>query len=146
MNNLGIAYNNYGFSLMKKGDWRGAIEKYEDALFYDPDNAFTLYNLGQAYYSVQDMTKAKERLEKAKKLGATFPGLDGLLHVSELSNEYVRNVGDVVKEGDVIDVKLIFIDDQGRIKLSRKAVLMEAKGLEYKMEPQAPRRDRGPRR
>jgi len=52
-----------------------------------------------------------------------LPGQDGLLHISELSREYVRNVSDVVKEGDEVRVKIIAIDDQGRIKLSRKAVL-----------------------
>ncbi len=51
------------------------------------------------------------------------PGQDGLCHVSELSNEYVKNVNDVCKVGDMIKVKVIAIDNQGRIKLSRKAVL-----------------------
>ena len=58
----------------------------------------------------------------------------------------IEKIEGAPREGDIIEVKLIAVDDQGRIKLSRKAVLMEAKGLEYKMEPQAPRRDRGPRR
>ena len=52
-------------------------------------------------------------------------GVDGLCHVSELSNEYVKNVSDVCKEGDLIPVKLLLIDDQGRFKLSRKAALSE---------------------
>lgn len=53
------------------------------------------------------------------------PGTDGLCHVSELSDQFVKNVHDVVKMGDVLKVKVILIDDQGRIKLSRKAVLKE---------------------
>ena len=53
------------------------------------------------------------------------PGQDGLCHISELSNGYVKNVNDVVKMGDVIRVKVILIDDQGRVKLSRKAVMIE---------------------
>jgi polyribonucleotide nucleotidyltransferase len=53
------------------------------------------------------------------------PGQDGLCHISELSNGYVKNVNDVVKVGDTIRVKVILIDDQGRVKLSRKAVLIE---------------------
>jgi polyribonucleotide nucleotidyltransferase len=53
------------------------------------------------------------------------PGTDGMCHVSELSDQYVQSVGQVVKIGDVIKVKVILVDDQGRIKLSRKAVLME---------------------
>jgi polyribonucleotide nucleotidyltransferase len=48
------------------------------------------------------------------------PGQDGLCHISELSNEYVRSVNDVVKLGDEVQVKVIMIDDQGRVKLSRK--------------------------
>ncbi|MCK4886907.1 MAG: polyribonucleotide nucleotidyltransferase [Planctomycetes bacterium] len=54
------------------------------------------------------------------------PGLEGLCHISELSNSYVKNVEDVCKVGDLIDVKLILIDDQGRLKLSCKAALIEA--------------------
>ncbi len=56
------------------------------------------------------------------------PGQDGLCHVSELAEEYVKNVSDVVKLGDTIKVKVISIDDQGRVKLSRKVVLREEKG------------------
>jgi len=52
-----------------------------------------------------------------------LPGQDGLCHVSELDNTYVKNVTDVVNMGDTVEVKVIAVDDQGRIKLSRKAVL-----------------------
>ncbi len=52
-----------------------------------------------------------------------FPGTDGLVHVSELAKERVRNVSDVLKEGDQVLVKCIGIDRQGKIKLSRKAAL-----------------------
>ncbi|MGN1317980.1 MAG: S1 RNA-binding domain-containing protein, partial [Lachnospirales bacterium] len=48
---------------------------------------------------------------------------EGLVHISKLANERVAKVEDVVKEGDVIQVKVIEIDDQGRINLSRKACL-----------------------
>lgn len=50
-------------------------------------------------------------------------GVDGLLHISQLSHERVRNVTDVVKIGDEILVKVIDIDQQGKIKLSRKEAL-----------------------
>ena len=50
------------------------------------------------------------------------PGKDGLLHISELSDGFVKSVGDVVKIGDTIDVKVIAVDDQNRVKLSRRAV------------------------
>jgi polyribonucleotide nucleotidyltransferase len=53
------------------------------------------------------------------------PETDGLVHVSELSDRYVQDPGEFVQVGDEIRVKVILIDDQGRIKLSRKAVLKE---------------------
>ncbi len=59
-------------------------------------------------------------------------GQDGLCHISELDDAYVRSVADVVKIGDTVRVKVIAIDDQGRVKLSRKAVQREAK---QKAEP-----------
>jgi polyribonucleotide nucleotidyltransferase len=52
------------------------------------------------------------------------PGKDGLLHISELSDGFVKTVTDVVNVGDVIEVKVIAVDDQNRVKLSRKAVLV----------------------
>lgn len=54
-----------------------------------------------------------------------LPGTDGMVHISELKNERVKNVTDVVKEGDMIKVKVIDIDNRGRIRLSRKAALAE---------------------
>jgi polyribonucleotide nucleotidyltransferase len=50
------------------------------------------------------------------------PGRDGLVHISQLSNERVENVTDVVKEGDMVKVKVLDVDKQGRIRLSMKAV------------------------
>lgn len=54
-----------------------------------------------------------------------FPGTDGLVHISQLANERVRKVTDVVKEGETVMVKVIGIDGQGKIKLSRKDALDE---------------------
>jgi polyribonucleotide nucleotidyltransferase len=53
------------------------------------------------------------------------PGVEGLCHISELDNGYIKNVEQVCKIGDLISVKLLAIDDQGRFKLSRKAALAE---------------------
>ena len=53
------------------------------------------------------------------------PGVEGLCHISELSDSFVKNVDEVCKVGDVIPVKLISIDEQGRFKLSRRAALAE---------------------
>ena len=52
-----------------------------------------------------------------------LPNTQGLLHISELANERVRLVSDVVKEGEMIDVKVLEVDRAGRIKLSRKALM-----------------------
>jgi polyribonucleotide nucleotidyltransferase len=68
------------------------------------------------------------RVTSVKDFGAFIeivPGRDGLCHISELSEEYVKNVHDVCKIGDFLEVKVIAIDDQDRIKLSRKAALRE---------------------
>ena len=51
-----------------------------------------------------------------------LPGKDGLVHISELADHRVEKVTDVVKEGDKIRVKLVAIDDRGRLNLSKKAV------------------------
>jgi len=53
------------------------------------------------------------------------PGTDGMCHISELAPGYVKQVTDVVTLGDVVRVKVISVDDQGRIKLSRKAAMAE---------------------
>lgn len=52
-----------------------------------------------------------------------LPGTDGLVHISELAHARVAQVSDVVQEGDQIPVKVLEVDRQGRIRLSRKAAL-----------------------
>jgi polyribonucleotide nucleotidyltransferase len=51
-----------------------------------------------------------------------MPGKDGLVHVSQISNERVEKVSDKLKEGDIVKVKVLEVDKQGRIRLSMKAV------------------------
>lgn len=68
------------------------------------------------------------RVVSIKEFGAFVeiaPETDGLCHVSELSDRYIQNVNDVVNVDDEVQVKVILIDDQGRIKLSRKAAMKE---------------------
>ena len=68
------------------------------------------------------------RVTSVKDFGAfveIIPGKDGLCHISELSDEYVNSVGDVCKVGDFMHVKVIAIDDQERVKLSRKQAMRE---------------------
>lgn len=52
-----------------------------------------------------------------------LPGKDGLLHISQIANERVEKVGDYLKEGQIVRVKALDVDDRGRIKLSMKALL-----------------------
>ena len=65
----------------------------------------------------------KAKVKRIMNFGAfveILPGKEGLVHVSELSNKFVKNVEEVVKLGDEFDVKLTEIDDQGRLNLSKK--------------------------
>ncbi|MDB0064495.1 polyribonucleotide nucleotidyltransferase [Gammaproteobacteria bacterium] len=55
-----------------------------------------------------------------------LPGRDGLVHISQISNERVENVTDVLSEGEMVTVKVLEVDKQGRIRLSMKAVAEEA--------------------
>ncbi|MFM8952194.1 MAG: S1 RNA-binding domain-containing protein, partial [Planctomycetaceae bacterium] len=71
------------------------------------------------------------RVTSIKDFGAFIelvPGKDGLCHVSELSDEFVKSVADFCKIGDTMRVKVIAVDDQDRVKLSRKAVIREEAG------------------
>jgi polyribonucleotide nucleotidyltransferase len=63
-----------------------------------------------------------------------MPGLDGLLHVSEIAHYRVKDVRDELKEGDSVMVKVINIDPSGKIRLSRKALIAPPEGTP---EPQA---------
>ena len=58
-----------------------------------------------------------------------MPNQDGLVHISQLAEDRVERVEDAVNVGDEIDVKVTEVDRQGRVNLSRKAVLQEAKGI-----------------
>lgn len=79
------------------------------------------------------MAKVK-RVEKFGAFLELFPGKDGLLHISEIAEERTKAVEDVLKLGDEMFVKVIEIDNQGRVNLSRKAVLIEEKKAASKEE------------
>ncbi|MGK7378393.1 polyribonucleotide nucleotidyltransferase [Planococcus sp. 1R117A] len=68
-----------------------------------------------------------KRIEKFGAFVELFPGKDGLLHISEIQEERTKEVEDVLKLDDVVKVKVIEIDRQGRVNLSRKIVLKEEK-------------------
>ena len=68
------------------------------------------------------------RVTSIKEFGAfveILPGKDGLVHISELSDGYVSSVTDICRVGDPMLVKAIAVDDQDRVKLSRKAAMAE---------------------
>lgn len=69
-----------------------------------------------------------------------MPGIIGLVHISQLDTKRVRSVVDVVKVGQQIKVKVIEIDEYGRIRLSRKAVLEEEQAKKPQAKPIQPRR------
>ncbi|MED5050219.1 polyribonucleotide nucleotidyltransferase, partial [Bacillus siamensis] len=75
-----------------------------------------------------------KRIEKFGAFVEIFSGKDGLVHISELALERVGKVEDVVKIGDEILVKVTEIDKQGRVNLSRKAVLREEKEKEQEQQ------------
>ena len=73
------------------------------------------------------------------------PGKEGLCHISQLDVKRTEKVTDIVNVGDVIRVKVLEIDDRGRLNLSRRAVLIELDGMEAEdnvdSRPRRPRRD-----
>jgi polyribonucleotide nucleotidyltransferase len=78
-------------------------------------------------------TEYEGKVISLKEFGAFIeiaPGRDGLCHISELDSGYVNHPSDVVQVGEMVRVKVIAIDDQGRVKLSRKAVLNAMEGGE----------------
>jgi polyribonucleotide nucleotidyltransferase len=66
---------------------------------------------------------------------------EGLCHISELANERVAKVTDILNPGDKVKVKVIAVDERGRVKLSRRAVDQET-GEELAVQPRPPRQDR----
>ena len=70
-----------------------------------------------------------------------MPGTDGLVHISEMAPYHVRDIAEVAHEGDEMTVKVMNIDEVGKVRLSRKAVIMEAPDYDpaqYEGMPQGP--------
>lgn len=119
---------------------RGLQDRY--GITIDVDDDGTVQLAGNDGPSIEGARTEIEALCEEVKVGAIYtgkivsvkdfgafvelaPGTDGMCHISELAEGYVKSVTDVVKIGDMVKVKVILVDDQGRIKLSRKAVLVE---------------------
>ncbi len=79
-----------------------------------------------------------------------LPGTDGLLHISQIAEQRIKRVQDVLSEGDEVTVKVIEIDPSGKIRLSRKEVLRaQGDGPSAGPKPEGQRvdhRDRGGKR
>jgi polyribonucleotide nucleotidyltransferase len=76
-----------------------------------------------------------------------LPGKDGLLHISQIAHQRVEKVEDFLKEGQIVQVKVLETDEKGRIKLSMKALIERPEGMaEERYEPRGERSDRPPRR
>jgi polyribonucleotide nucleotidyltransferase len=119
---------------------RGLQDKYGVTIDVDDDGTVQLAGLNAE--SIEGARTEIEALCEEIKVGTVYtgkvvsmkdfgafielaPGTDGMCHISELAEGYVKSVSEVVKLGDIVKVKVINVDDQGRIKLSRKAVLIE---------------------
>ncbi len=86
----------------------------------------------------------KARVTRLMPFGAfceILPGREGLLHVSEYSWEHVNEISDVLSVGDILSVQLKEVDSQGRLNLTRRALLEKPEG--YVERPRAPRREGG---
>ncbi|MEO1924929.1 MAG: S1 RNA-binding domain-containing protein, partial [Gammaproteobacteria bacterium] len=69
------------------------------------------------------------KVQKLMDFGAfvnILPGKDGLVHISQICEERVENVSDKLSEGDMVKVKVLEVDRQGRVRLSMKAVNEES--------------------
>jgi polyribonucleotide nucleotidyltransferase len=98
---------------------------------------------------IQELTATPElnktymgKVQRITEFGAfveIMPGVDGLLHVSEIAHYRVKDVRDELKEGEQVMVKVINIDPSGKIRLSRKALLPEPEG-----QPQGQGQGQGP--
>lgn len=74
-----------------------------------------------------------------------LPNTEALLHVSEIAYERTENVTDVINEGDMVEVKVLSVERDGKIRLSRKALLPVPEGYEERKEERGDRKPRGDR-
>jgi polyribonucleotide nucleotidyltransferase len=120
---------------------RGIIEKTGVSIDIEDDGTIYVASVDEpsakaAIAMIQDLTQEAEIgriyrgiVKKIMDFGAfveIFPGTDGLVHISQLDHTRVKTVTDIVKEGDEVMVKVLEIDNQGRIRLSRKEALQGA--------------------
>jgi polyribonucleotide nucleotidyltransferase len=129
---------------------RGIIEKTGVKIDVEDDGRVNVASADQdaaqrAIQMIKELTATPElnasylgRVERITDFGAfveIMPGVDGLLHVSEIANYRVKDVRDELKEGEQIMVKVINVDPSGKVRLSRKALLAPDEGT----SPREPR-------
>ena len=117
---------------------KGIVERTGANINVDDDGTVTISAVDRA---AGDAAKAEvERIVESPKIGKIYegtvrsvrdfgafiqilPGMDGMVHISEFSHQHIKSIDEVVKVGDDLRVKLVSIDNLGRIRLSRKALL-----------------------
>jgi polyribonucleotide nucleotidyltransferase len=117
---------------------RDIIERTETAIDISDEGIVTIASVNpengeRAKKIIQDMVRQPEvgmvytgKVKKITTFGAfveILPGKEGLLHISQIENQRVNKVEDVLKVGDEVQVKLMKIDEQGKLDLSRKVLL-----------------------
>ncbi|MEJ2760668.1 MAG: S1 RNA-binding domain-containing protein, partial [Gammaproteobacteria bacterium] len=115
---------------------RALTEETGTTIDIDDDGTVKIYSSDKsasdlARQRIEDLTAEREvgkiyegRVAKIMDFGAfvnILPGKDGLVHISQISEERVENVSDKLAEGDFVKVKVLEIDRQGRVRLSMKA-------------------------
>ncbi len=147
---------------------RGIVEETGVKIDIEDDGKVKIFSsdgaaAAQAVKRVEEITAVPEvdktylgTVTKVVDFGAfveIIPNNEGLLHISELSDRRVEDIYDEVKLGDQILVKVLSVDQQGKVRLSRRAVLAEQRGEKYEAPPPpnrggrpgGGRRDRNPR-
>ncbi|OGK83719.1 MAG: polyribonucleotide nucleotidyltransferase [Candidatus Rokubacteria bacterium GWC2_70_16] len=123
---------------------RGIQEKTGAKIDVEDDGKVTIFSSSNdaaqmALGMIQDICREVEldriyvgRVKSIKEFGAfveVIPGSEGLLHISQIAESRIRAVGDVLTEGDEVLVKVIEIDSNGKVRLSRKTALREQPAL-----------------
>lgn len=116
------------------------IEETKAKIDIDEEGNVSVYGedaqgIARAIEMIEELTEEVEvgkiyqgKVVRIEKFGAfvnIIKGTDGLVHVSELEEGFVKNVEDIVSLGDIVDVKVMEIDNRGRVNLSRKQALKE---------------------
>jgi polyribonucleotide nucleotidyltransferase len=119
---------------------RGMQEKTGARIDVEDDGKVTVFSPSSeaaqmAIGMIQDICREAEldriyvgKVKSIKEFGAfveIIPGNEGLLHISQIAENRIRTVGDVLSEGDIVAVKVIEIDGNGKMRLSRKAALKD---------------------